>query len=197
MNLIRLFKRTKQTNPISLTLNSPFGIIRVTASASNSDLANFSSIQVVYPTKSAHQRVMSVSNVEAVVFTTQPDRDLRSLIFECLLDTPPCKGSPESGERLDAQSWADAKHILTIGTNDLDVLLCWFPQINLKENPCYPIDYLPNGLRINIHQIKAGDKASLRFVVAWNHLPELDTYSTWDTAWDTLDKLLPDAKHNG
>ena len=179
MNLIRLFKRTKQTNPISLTLNSPFGIIRVTASASNSDLANFSSIQVVYPTKSAHQRVMSVSNVEAVVFTTQPDRDLRSLIFECLFDTPPCKGGAESGEWLDAQSWEDAKHKVMIGTEDFEVLRGRLPHIALKENP-YPIDYLPNGLRVNIPSIKAGDKVSLHFVLAWNQLPELDVCATWD-----------------
>lgn len=100
-----------------------------------------------------------------------------ALRFACKSDT----GSPESGERLDAQGWELNGGRLVIGTEDGETLrdrIEWF-QFTYSA---YPIGYLDDGLEVAIPSIPAGCIFDFHFVVAYNRVDRHD-----DSEWFAVD----------
>ena len=120
---------------------------------------------------------MSVDQLEACVLQSTTTTRISELIYECYWESPFAKGSAESGECLDAQSWRDEKSIVMIGTEDFDTLRQRLPMCVLSEKDWPP--FPDNGLRIKIPVIEAHQSLSLHFVVASNPLPEPKECSCW------------------
>lgn len=95
-------------------------------------------------------------------------------------------GDANSGESLDAQSWAVNDGLLMLGTEDGEALQARMPWLNI-EGRDYPIEYLRHGFRIMIPYVGPNTTVGFHFVLAYNRL---DAGS--DAEWFAVD--VPHAK---
>jgi len=91
------------------------------------------------------------------------------------LSGPP---NPQSGERLEAQSWEQGDNLVMIGTEDFEALVDRLPNHGLTESD-YPVRYSSDGIEIMLPQVPAHQRTTLHFVVAVNCLPEPKGCSAW------------------
>jgi len=120
---------------------------------------------------------MSADSVVVIlgsILSAQPICDFR-FALQFAASVP--KGTPESGEFLDAQSFDIANSRVMIGTEDGDALasrLCWF---ELTESN-YPIGYLRNGFELSFAYIPPRATLDFHFVIAYNATAS-DDCSEW------------------
>jgi hypothetical protein len=98
------------------------------------------------------------------------------------------KGTPETGECLDAQSWESEDTIVLSGTEDFETLEKRLPDtgLNLTTWPPFPDD----GLHIVLPLLQANQKVSLHYIVASNALPEPKECSCWFAVDINHDEVL-------
>lgn len=165
----------------TVQIQTPLGTLQFHARAADGVDISDDEVQIfaIVPSLQLPEK-MAVDGVAAVILIARPERRFEPLVFECIWRSPPCEGSPDCGEHLDACSWEHDGHIVTVGTEDFEALHSRLPYLPLLEEP-YPIDFLRDGLRITIPVIEAGQEFSLHFVVAHNPLPQPDPFdcSTW------------------
>jgi hypothetical protein len=88
-------------------------------------------------------------------------------------------GNPQSGERLDAQSWEADSHVVCVGTEDFEALTFRLPNCGLRESS-YPVSYHAQGIEVCLPHVR--EVASLHFAVAVNAWPEPVECSAWFAA---------------
>lgn len=162
----------------SISVNTPLGNLNFSAVAENfSDISEFTEVALSRPEVKLPSG-MVVEDLVACLLICQPRERLLNLVFQCIWDTPSLKGAPDSGERLDAQSWENATHIVMVGTEDYEALNERMPELSLREE-LYPIEYMTDGFRIMIPSVEPGTRLSLHYVIATNRLPEPVDCSCW------------------
>lgn len=120
----------------------------------------------------------SVDGVVAAVIQITPTQSTSAVRCECVWDQAPASPYPDTGERLDAQSWDSNDHRVTVGTEDWVVLCGRLPDLGFTEDR-YPVIYNEDRLSILIPDVAKGSSFSLHFVIAWRSLPDPDDISTW------------------
>jgi hypothetical protein len=120
----------------------------------------------------------SVDGVVAAVIRITPTQSTSAVRCECVWDRAPASPYPETGERLDAQSWDSNGHRVTVGTEDCEVLCGRLPDLGFTEDR-YPVIYNEDRLSILIPDVTKGSSFSLHFVIAWRFLPDPAEISTW------------------
>ena len=161
-------------------IQTPLGPLQFRARAGdNADLGETAQLFVLNPLLRLPEG-MTVERATAVILEVRPNRRWAPFVFECLWLTSPGEWGPNSGQYLDAWSWENTEHVVTIGTEDLEAVCSRLPQLALSAEE-YPIQSFDNGVRITIPVVEAGQKFSLHFVVAYNSLPQPDPFdcSTW------------------
>ncbi|MFN3228325.1 MAG: hypothetical protein ACK41P_00555 [Asticcacaulis sp.] len=109
---------------------------------------------------------------------------------------PNCKvkGGPESGQNLDAQCWENENFILSLGTDDGDCLNYRaykslipkrFATQSLKGLSW--VNYIDNGLEIEVPNLLKNEYIELRFSIAWKEKEQNeDDIDTWLAAYFAL-----------
>jgi len=120
---------------------------------------------------------MAVDSVDAYVVALISPSAIHNFSFDLIFHNGESKGSSESGEHLDAQSWQVGDGMLMIGTENGDVLQNRMPWIPTGANE-YPIEYLPNGFRLSFAYIPPNDIVEFHFVLAYNRI-ECENQSEW------------------
>lgn len=123
--------------------------------------------------------VDSTTCVDVFLRAVQPVRDFA---FDLRFLGIAGKGSPESGECLDAQSFVHNAGNLMLGTEDGESLserLNWF---DLHYGPSYPISYLDDGFRVGFAYIPAKAVLDFHFIAAYNQVDRGDS-----AAWFAVD----------
>ena len=92
---------------------------------------------------------------------------LHDFSFDFTLTVCETRGSWNSGESLDAQSWSLGDGIVTLGTEDGESLQARMPWLEI-DGQDYPIDYLHHGMRVAIRHIPPNAVVSFHFVAANN-----------------------------
>jgi len=120
---------------------------------------------------------MSVENHDACILNCTAVRRMKNLIFQCYWENPFAKGSPETGECLDAQLWENRTSRVLIGTENFDALSRRLPNCGISRDNWHP--FPEYGLLIKIPIIEPDQEISLHFLVASNTLPEPQDCSCW------------------
>ena len=121
---------------------------------------------------------MTVDKALAVVLFVEPSKSSVDVAFACTLSNAALEGVPETGERLDCQTWADGSWILSIGTEDYEALSARQPEAGVSEDP-YPITYSTSTIRFDLTNAPAGTRRSFHFILAYKGLPDERECSTW------------------
>ncbi len=93
--------------------------------------------------------------------------ELHDFAFDFTLSVCETRGTRNSGESLDAQSWSLGDGILTLGTEDGEALHTRMPWLEI-DGPDYPIEYLHHGMRVTIRHIAPNTAVSFHCVAAYN-----------------------------
>lgn len=120
---------------------------------------------------------MSVDLAATVVGTISSVHAIYNFRFALQFSNSVPKGSAETGESLDAQSFDIAQSRIMIGTEDGEAIasrLKWF-QLNDKT---YPIGYLPNGFELSFDYIPPHAVLDFHFIIAYNS-KACDDSSEW------------------
>ena len=120
---------------------------------------------------------------------------IHNFSFDFTLTECQTKGDANSGECLDAQSWAMGNGLLMFGTEDGESLQARMSWLKI-QGPDYPVEYLTNGFRIVIPYIAPNTTVGFHFVLAYNQI-DAGCDSEWfavDVPHSTLNQL-PVAKH--
>lgn len=142
-------------------------------------------LEVSAPVLPAH---MKVSECRIFKWKLKATEDRSSFKAVCKFKpTTKVDGGPESGEYLDAQGWASEKHILSLGTDDSEYLNFRankniIPKRFATNNPdgLSWVNYIDNGLEIEVPNLLKNEHIELRFSVAWkNKDPTKEDISTW------------------
>ena len=115
-----------------------------------------------------HSSKLGPGNLEvmAALLSITPHRDLQDLVFSCGWTTDPgIAGDPDNGEWVDAQCWTMGDKVLTVATEDVDVLRSRLPACGFREDP-YPTQYLPAALETRIPCVPSGTTSTFHFVIA-------------------------------
>lgn len=115
------------------------------------------------------------------------------------------KGTPDTGECLDAMTWMDEKTHLTLGTEDAEALAgraeigSWFPQRyqtwlkalceGRESTAKYPVVYGERGLSVLLPNLQNGEILQIHFVAAWAR-PDQDKPASWFAADTVADAIL-------
>lgn len=132
---------------------------------------------------------MSVRRVRAVLLKASSAKGLEYLDYRCEFDTD-IEGGPESGERLDAQSWEGEHDIVVIGTEDGEMLSARMRWIEVSDDPLALVQYQKDGLNVPLKGIPAEVTVTLHYVVAENSKPEPVECSAWFAVDVPHDQLL-------
>ncbi|MDP1881208.1 MAG: hypothetical protein Q8K60_09750 [Parachlamydiaceae bacterium] len=103
-------------------------------------------------------------------------------------------GIPNSGEGLLATTFETEDYTLSIGTEDEDYLQNragseWFPErLKSEINPNY-LEYLPNGIKINLPNLFIHEQAQIHFIVSWANKKN-DNLSTWFAVDQSLKETM-------
>jgi len=93
---------------------------------------------------------MSVDYTTALMGTLLSSTAIHNFQFSLRFTSPVTKGSPESGECLDAQSFEIGDSLAMIGTEDGESPAARHRWFNLS-NAQYPIGYLDDGLELGLN----------------------------------------------
>lgn len=129
---------------------------------------------------------MTVDVVAANLISFVTSVAVHNFLFDFSLARCKTKGDINSGECLDAQSWAIEGGLLMIGTEDGDALRARMPWLKIEDDD-YPVEYLSNGFRVAIPYIAPKRSVGFHFVLAYNHIDE-----KCDSEWFAVD--VPHAK---
>jgi hypothetical protein len=136
---------------------------------------------------------MAVESLSAVLVQLRPRSRLRDVRVTCRwLRRPPVSGTPESGERLEAQSWKAAGFVVMVGTEDFEALASRHPSCRITEVD-NPVRYHADGIEVRLPVVPAMLLTSLHFAVAVNPLPEPAECSSWYAVDIQHGKLLKTA----
>ena len=138
---------------------------------------------------------MSVDGCIAAIWRMRCTKDGLIPKFTCSWIDPPHNlvGFPETGEGIDAQSWEHDSCKLVIGTYDGERLVDYATQGEklpqrlrplLSDNSCYPIEYLPNGMRISYPPLQSNEFVQAHFVISWT-----TKSSQSSSAWFAVDSF--------
>ena len=160
-----------------MIVRTPIGALGFTATSDGRHLSAtevaFQPVELV-PNVPPH---MSIQSLIAVLVTLRPASEMSAVRVTCAWLSPqPTPGSPESGERLDAQSWRADNHVVFVGTEDLEALSSRLPDCELTI-ASYPVTYSAQGLEVRLPRVRSA--ASLHFTVAVNSWPEPVECSAW------------------
>lgn len=138
---------------------------------------------------------MAVDFVAAYRIAFVLDFAIHKFSFDIAFSRCESKGNPNSGECLDAQSWAVGRGIVMIGTEDGESLQARMPWLPIRDDD-YPVTYLGNGFRVEIAKVAPKTPVGFHFVLAYNHI-DTGTGSEWFAVDVPHSKLseLPVAKH--
>lgn len=110
---------------------------------------------------------MSVDFTVALMGTFSSIQPIHQFQFLLQFATTVPKGSPESGEGLDAQSFDIAGSRVMIGTEDGEAIASRLKWFRLADHN-YPIGYLANGFELSFDSIPPGAVLDFHFVIAHN-----------------------------
>lgn len=164
----------------STTRSLHFGEIELTAKCTNSEQMSIKIHNLnMTPDLPAG---MSVTHVNAFLIDATTESFINEFEFSIRLSgCIPDHASPASGQDLDAQEWDVGEGTLVIGTEDGEALQRRLPWLDYDINN-YPIQYLPNGLKIALAGIPSGSLFSVHFVAAYNQ-----TVSGNNSEWFAVD----------
>jgi hypothetical protein len=120
---------------------------------------------------------MSVLACRAVVLRVECTQAIRSLRFRMQCETD-VAGSPCTGERLEAQEWETASHILVVGTEDAEALTTRMSFLGLGAYDEI-VKYDSNSMEIQLESIPPRQHISLHYIIAENPFPEPSETSAW------------------
>jgi hypothetical protein len=118
----------------------------------------------------------SVQGCRAVVARIRSRAPIPLVRWSC--DCRAAKGSPKTGERLDAQEWKAGNHLVTVGTDDGEGLTPRLPFLALGRYD-EVTTYSPHRMDVCIPNVPAGFDLTLHFVMAENAWPEPVDASSW------------------
>jgi hypothetical protein len=100
-------------------------------------------------------------------------------------------GGGDPGEHLDAQTWENDRHRVSIGTEDSEALLSrlgrgvpesWEADLRMgfePNRPWYPVTYTDDGLTLDLAEVPAGMVCEFHHAVAWQEGGKDGDVSTW------------------
>ncbi len=124
---------------------------------------------------------MSVDFTAALIGTLSSLQPIHNFRFLLQFATTVPKGSPESGECLDAQSFNIADSRVMIGTEDGEAMASRLKWFHLTDKN-YPIGYLANGFELAFDYIPPHAILDFHFIVAYNAEASDD-----DSEWFAVD----------
>jgi len=171
-----------------LVVETPLGLVRFWADVEGSTAAECQLEFRIAEFQPDLPPGMSVRRARAVVLRIGATRAVDRLCFRCSLGGEadarphPTEPTPESGARLDAQSWTAHRDIVVIGTEDGEALTARLPWLRIPDDPLAFVRYEPDGLSIPLEGIPAGVEATLHYVVVENTYPEPVECCSWFAA---------------
>ncbi len=120
---------------------------------------------------------MSVDFAVALIGTLSSLQPIHQFKFLLQFATAVPKGSPESGEGLDAQSFDIAQSRVMIGTEDGEAIASRLKWFQLTDSN-YPIGYLANGFELAFDSIPPRTVLDFHFIIAYNAIAR-DDASEW------------------
>jgi hypothetical protein len=122
---------------------------------------------------------MSVRRRVGVVLSIRAAEEVQGLRFRCAWRAPlAVGGGPESGERLESQAWQVGADLVSVGTEDAEMLSDRLPRCGFSEE-LEAVRYLSDGLEVIIPMVHGGEEASLHMVIAENAWPEPHECAAW------------------
>jgi hypothetical protein len=128
---------------------------------------------------------MDVEKVFGIVWRIKPLTENIRCRFITKIKIEKFNGGPDSGEDLDAITWDVDQYRATLGTQDNIAIVRRSINNDLMPNGIYDyefINYLKNGLQVNIPNLIKNDITQVHFVVVWNKRKDEDDVSTWFAA---------------
>lgn len=124
---------------------------------------------------------VEVDSVDGYVVELQSPQAIHNFSFDLVVPNCRGKGSVETGEHLDAQSWQLGDGLLMIGTEDSDAFrsrISWLAAAETLEL----VEFLPNGFRASLDYIPPGMRIGFHFVLAYNRVESQN-----DSEWFAVD----------
>jgi hypothetical protein len=137
---------------------------------------------------------MSVRSATAVLLSARATTTERGLRYRCRWATPPAaEWDSGGGQDLESSSWEGRSDLVTVGTEDDEVLTARRPDCGFSPLITGPGLFMyrtlqgaredfgstTDGLVVVVPILKAGNTISLHFIVAENPSPEAEPESTW------------------
>jgi hypothetical protein len=123
----------------------------------------------------------------AAIWRVRANTRLRELRFSCscAVQSSEADGSPNSGEGLDAFTWRFDHRVLSIGTEDGEVLAARAsrsanmpPRLACDLNMS-TVTYTSSGIEVPFSYLEPGELLQIHFVVAWAGHYSDESPSTW------------------
>lgn len=121
---------------------------------------------------------MTVDATACVDVSVRADKNVRDFAFDFRFLDVAGKGSRESGECLDAQSFDHNAGTLMLGTEDGESLSERYKWFDLRYDVNYPISYLDDGFRVSFAHIPTKAVLDFHFIVAYARIDRGDS-ATW------------------
>lgn len=142
---------------------------------------------------------MAVDGCRAGLWRVRADIDLDECAFGACwaAGRVPSIGGPSSGQMLAALTWRDGHVEVSLGAPDAEGLgayeraglglpVSWRTMVLVEDPPLVVIEeYLPDGLRLRLPGLRAGEVGQMHFAVAWT-----DAGAQRDAPWFAVD-ILP------
>lgn len=139
---------------------------------------------------------MRVDGCVAAVWRVRAHVDIVAFLAECQFDPiAEPDGGPTSGEGLDAQTWRVGPDVISVGTEDGEML-----SIRAERNALMPsrlqhdlglttVISTSRGLRIPFSSLRASETLQVHFVVSWVRTEDDERSATWfavDQPWHRI-----------
>lgn len=147
-------------------------------------------VEILLNRPELHPELLSaLTDCQVFTWRVLAHQDIFSLSFwSRLLMNKPLEGGADSGEYLEAQTWNDEKNRISLGTHDSaylyqraeknDRLPNRFLEFGDQWNALNFVSMLPDGLKVTLPNVKAGDEIQMHFVAAWSPFDEKNCH-TW------------------
>jgi hypothetical protein len=130
---------------------------------------------------------LAVSGCRAALWRVTLQGRLSTLRFHAEWSTPPSEadGTPDSGEGLDAFTWRVADSVLSLGTEDGEILAAraqrhaGVPARLSGELTYSTVKYTDSGLIVPIAELRPQEVLEIHFIVAWSDAYSEERPSTW------------------
>lgn len=142
---------------------------------------------------------MSVDNCMAGIWRVKAHSDINKCNFSAIWEDGYTWIDEDisSGENLECKIWNDSKISVAIGTEGEELLIRrggknkLLPQKLEKEITTYEIvEYVDNGIKVNIDKIKKGEIVQIQFIIAWGE----ESLPTWFAVDMSADEILKSQK---